>query len=375
MARILSMSPGRTLGAAIGTHDNGFNLVRLVCALLVVVFHGYQLNTLRAGSDPVTAWLMPNTDLGGLAVGVFFLVSGIFISQSWMRDPHLGRYALRRVARIVPGLFVCLLACTVLAYAFFSEQGLAGLLSLAPWRFIFGNTVLHGLQYNIPAQELRIPGVLVGQDLNGPLWTLYWEGRMYVMVALVGLSAALPLRSWMRGCALFLLLAANLFPDVDGGYVWEVRMWSLFLVGMLVQTLAADLRIGPVQVGCALALAALNWTRSAALTPSPLTWFGIALVACTLALWVGGLRMPRLAHIQRHDYSYGVYIYHWPVIMMLRAALPPIGALRLTVLAIAVTLAAAVLSWHLVEAPAQRAVRNWLRRGRVATAKAPERVS
>ncbi|GAB3412947.1 acyltransferase [Massilia agilis] len=361
----------RSLGSAIEDHGNGFNLVRLVCALLVVVFHGYQLNTLRAASDPATLWLQPAADLGSLAVGVFFLVSGIFITQSWMRDPHPGRYALRRVARIVPGLFACLLVTTVAACAFFSDQGLATLLGPAPWRFIFGNTALHELRYIIPPEELRIPGVLGGQDLNGPLWTLYWEGRMYVMVALVGLAAALPLATWMRACALFLLLAANVFPDVAAGYVWEVRLWSMFLAGMLLQTVAGSLRVGPLQVACAFALLALNWTRFGALTPSPLTWFGIALAAGALALWAGSARVRHIGHIQRHDYSYGVYIYHWPVLLMLRAALPPTGALRLTALAMIVTLALAVLSWHWVEAPALRAARRWLRRARPAVANTP----
>jgi peptidoglycan/LPS O-acetylase OafA/YrhL len=360
----------RTLGSAIQTHANGFNLVRLACALLVVVFHGYQLNTLRAAADPVTDWLRPVADLGGLAVAVFFLISGIFVTQSWTRDPHLGRYALRRVARIVPGLFVCLLATTVVAYAFFSDQGLAGLATSAPWRFIFGNTVLHELRYIIPPEELRIAGVLKGQDLNGPLWTLYWEGRMYVMLALVGLGAVLPMATWLRTCSLFLLVAANLFPDVAAGYVWELRLWSMFLAGMLLQTLAPQLRVGPVQVACALALAALNWTRFAALTPSPLTWFGIALAAGAAALWIGSARVPGIGHIQRHDYSYGVYIYHWPVILVLRTMLPPTGALRLTALAIVVTLVLAALSWHLAEAPVLRLVHGWLRRSRGAPASA-----
>jgi peptidoglycan/LPS O-acetylase OafA/YrhL len=354
----------RTLGSAIETHANGFNLVRLVCALLVVVYHGYQLNTLRAATDPMTEWLQPVADLGGLAVAVFFLISGIFVTQSWTRDPHPGRYALRRVARIVPGLFVCMLATTVLACVFFSEQGLATLSTGAPWRFIFGNTALHELHYIIPPEELRIPGVLGGQDLNGPLWTLYWEGRMYVMLALVGLAAALPMTTWLRACSLFLLLAANLFPDVAAGYVWELRMWSMFLTGMLLQTLAPQLRVGPLQVACALALVALNSTRFAALTPSPLTWFGIALAAGAAALWIGSARVPRIGHLQRHDYSYGVYIYHWPVILMLRAALPPIGALRLTALAIVTTVLLAALSWHLVESPVLRLVHAWLRRRR-----------
>jgi peptidoglycan/LPS O-acetylase OafA/YrhL len=353
----------RTLEQATASHDNGFNLVRLVCATLVVVFHAFPMNSARPGaSDPVSPLLAPHTDLGALAVGVFFLISGIFISQSWERDPHLGRYALRRAARIVPGLFVCLLLTTALAVGLFSDTGWRGMLAPAPWRYIFGNTTLHWLRYIIPPEELKLPGVFGGETLNGPLWTLYWEGRMYVVVALVGLAAALPLRTWMRGAALFLLAAANLFPDVIGGYVWETRLWSLFLTGMLLHTLARDLRIGWRHVACALALAGLNWTRSAALTPSPLTWFGILLVAGTLALAVGSVQLPFAAHLQRHDYSYGIYIYHWPVLLMLRTAFAPLGHWRLLALGLLVTGVLAVLSWHLVEAPALRKVRGLLRR-------------
>ncbi len=353
----------RTLDQATASHDNGFNLVRLVCATLVVVFHAFPMNSARPGaSDPVSPLLAPHTDLGALAVGVFFLISGIFISQSWERDPHLGRYVLRRVARIVPGLFVCLLVMTVLAIGLFSSTGWRGLLEPAPWNYIFGNTVLHWLRYIIPPEELKIPGVFGGETLNGPLWTLYWEARMYVVVALVGISAALPLRTWMRGAALFLLAAANLFPDVLSGYIWEVRLWSLFLTGMLIHTLGRDLRIGWRHVACALALVALDWTRSKALTPSPLTWFGIFLVAGTFALAVGTARLPFARHVQRHDYSYGIYIYHWPVLLVLRTAFAPLGHWRLLALGLVVTGVLAVLSWHFVEAPALRAIRRRLRR-------------
>ena len=349
----------RSLEAAISSHGNGFNLVRLVCAFLVLVYHAWVLNRAAPGRDPLTQLLAPTTDTGALAVGVFFVISGMFVARSWMNDPHLLRFAVRRVVRIVPGLFACLLLSTVVAVVFFSAPGWRGLLDAAPWRYIFGNTVLHGLLYNIPKEELVIAGVLGGQNLNGSLWTLYWEGRMYVMLALIGLAAALPLRSWMRGTALFLLLAANLFTDVAGGYVWEVRLWSLFLTGIVLQTLAPELRIGWRHVGCAVALLLLNWTSFAANTPSPLSWFGIALVAVTLTLCVGSKQLPWTGHVQRHDYSYGIYIWHWPVIIMLRELLP-VGPVAQAALASAVVLPIAMLSWHLVELPALRAARRWL---------------
>lgn len=358
----------RPLAAAIASHDNGFNLVRLVCALLVVVFHGWSMNLAQPGvSDPVSRMLAPNGDLGGLAVGVFFLISGIFVTQSWVRDPHLLRFALRRVARILPGLFVCLLVTTVVAVLFFSPHGWHGLFERATWRYVFGNTVLHRLRYIIPPSELSLAGVLDGQPLNGSLWTLYWEGRMYVMVALIGLCAALPLLTWLRGAAVFLLLAANLFPDVAAGYIWEVRMWSLFLSGMLLYTFSAELRVGAMHAAGALVFVALNATRWADLTPSPLTWFGIALFACTLALSAGSAAAP-LRHLQRHDYSYGIYIYHWPVLLMLRASLPPLGPVATTALAILATGIMAMLSWHFVEAPAQALARRWLKRSAAAQA-------
>ena len=354
----------RTLAEAIGSRGNGFNLVRLLAALAVVVFHSYQLNTLGAdAADPLTRVLLPVLDLGSVAVGVFFMVSGVFITQSWMNDPHALRFAARRVARIVPGLLVCSLTTVVMAVVFFSGPGWAGLLDWAPWRYVLGNTVLHGLVYDIAPQELRLPGVLLGQDLNGPLWTLYWEGRMYVMVALMGLAAVVPLRQWMGWCGLFLLVAAQLLPAVLSGFVWEVRLWSLFLVGVLLQVGSNSIRVGPAVVVCAALLVAMNWTRNAALTPNGFTNFGVSLFFGALALWVGTAVRTNsrvMQHIGRHDYSYSVYIYHWPLILMLRAALPPMGPLALLATTLAVLAPIALCSWHWIEAPALARMRGLL---------------
>lgn len=363
---IFSPSRARTLSQVLTSHDNGFNLVRLLCALLVVAFHAWQLNTVAPAADPLSPLFAPHADLGAVAVGVFFLISGMFVTRSWMHDPHLLRFGARRLARILPGLAVCLVLTTCSAVLFFSEAGWRGLFSAPVWRYIGGNAVLHGLQYIIPPSEQAIAGVLNGQALNGPLWTLYWEARMYVMVALLGMAALLPMRAWLRAAAAFLLLAANLFPTVLSGYIWEERMWSLFLCGILLQTLAPRLRVDWRHVLCALVLMGLNWTRSAAMTPAGTTWFGIALVLGALALWLGTLSLAPLGavgrHLQRHDYSYGIYIYHWPVLLMVRASLPPLGGPALFAAGLALILPLAICSWHAIEAPALQALRRRLTR-------------
>jgi peptidoglycan/LPS O-acetylase OafA/YrhL len=342
----------RTIAAAIDSRDNSFNLVRLVAALLVVLYHTAIHAPLGAGPDPVSALLLPVADAGAIAVDVFFVLSGLFITQSWMRDPNVARFLARRAARLVPGLLACLALTTTVAVLFFSDAGAARLADPATWRYIFNGAALHWLRYIIPPQELALPGVLGGQPLNGPLWTVYWEGRMYVMVALIGFAAIMPMRRWMMAMSLLLALCAFEFPRVLAGYVWEARLWSLFLCGMLLQTLATGVRFGIRQFAVACALLALNSTRWLAVEGQTLTLVGVILAAVTLALWVGSSRALRWRHLQKHDYSYAIYIYHWPVMLMLKSMLPPMGMWSMLIATLAVVLPLSILSWHCVESPA-----------------------
>lgn len=353
-------TPRRTLAEAADASDNGFNLVRLATALTVAYFHAYMTTGTIPALEPLGKLFSPAADTGRLSLAVFFLISGFFVTRSWINDPHLGRFAARRAARLLPALAVCVPLMTLCAVLFFSAPEAHGIFSRDTWQYILTNVGLHGLRFVIPDTEWHINGVLGGQAINAPLWTLFWEGRMYVMVALLGMAAALPLRQWFMGCAAFLLLATQLFPDVASGYVWETQLWSMFLVGMLCCTLAAQLRVGPVQVACAVVFVAINWTRTASMGPTGFTWFGLALVCTALALSAGSTRMQRWAYLRRHDYSYGIYLYHWPIMTMLKAAIPSMTALPMIAAGIGLTIPMAMLSWHLVEAPAMRAMRRQL---------------
>jgi len=75
----------------------------------------------------------------------------------------------------------------------------------------------------------------------------------------------------------------------------------------------------------------------------------IAYIVLWLAYVPGGwLR----AYNRVGDYSYGVYIYAFPVQQALIASFPDMGAMGVFLSATAITLPLAIASWHYIEKPA-----------------------
>ena len=81
---------------------NNLNAIRLIAAFLVLFGHSFVFLGLP---EPLfLSW----DHLGPLAVYIFFTISGYLITESWDRDPHLGRFFARRALRIFPGLAICI---------------------------------------------------------------------------------------------------------------------------------------------------------------------------------------------------------------------------------------------------------------------------
>ena len=73
------------------THPgNNFDAIRVVAATMVLYSHHFAL----------TGQMEPSFfgihSLGGLAVTIFFVLSGYLVNASWQRDPNLWRFGLRR---------------------------------------------------------------------------------------------------------------------------------------------------------------------------------------------------------------------------------------------------------------------------------------
>jgi peptidoglycan/LPS O-acetylase OafA/YrhL len=199
----------------------------------------------------------------------------------------------------------------------------------------------------------RLPGAFptnpFPHDVNGSLWTLPIELRLYVGVLLAGLVGLLS-RRWAWLVALLALIAAfaarpDWFPLRPNDRVVQ-ELALLFGLGSLawVWRDALPVSLGGAAIAFLLVVVDPGGLPRTALF-APLLAYVVLVLAYHPALqWRGFNRVG--------DYSYGLYVYSFPVQQTLMQRLPALDPHGLFALALPLALLVAVASWHFVEAPA-----------------------
>jgi peptidoglycan/LPS O-acetylase OafA/YrhL len=349
----------------IGSRDNALGLIRLVLACFVVISHAPELAFGSKEREPLT-WAFGTISFGDLAVDGFFIISGYLIGLSYLKEPQLGPYLAKRVARIFPGYVVSYIVCLCIVLPL---AGGAALTVMAAPRVIFDWLTIQPPRF-IAFEGSHYPA------LNGPMWSLAYEFRYYVAVVLLGRLQLLP-----RPSVNFLLfgmfaiadiaLRFGLLGDVDAnvGFMTAavvglpslmIRLGLMFTAGLCMMHVAKMLPVSSLAQMACLALLLLGLR-------SP--WFvevNVAIFGGMLIFMVAfSLRGTRLASINRaNDVSYGTYLYAWPINKLILWYFPEIGVTVLTVITIALALVAGALSWFAVERPMIRITSEYLTRRR-----------
>jgi peptidoglycan/LPS O-acetylase OafA/YrhL len=171
------MAPSPTLDQKISKHDNNFNLIRLLAASCVIYFHSFALSA-KPSYDVLSQLVAPWSNAGGLALGIFFLISGIFVTQSFYRQRSWVDFIVKRTLRIWPGLVFCLLLTATLACLIESEVGPARFWRHASyWEYLWQNATMR-LEFFIDGVFRSHPNTAI----NGSLHTLVLEVKMYGVV-------------------------------------------------------------------------------------------------------------------------------------------------------------------------------------------------
>lgn len=330
--------------ATFPSRRNSLNAIRLCLAALVIVSHTWPIGGF--GPDPQVG----RFTLGTISVAGFFAISGWLITQSRLRLP-LNGFLWRRALRIYPGYLAALLAVGFL----FAPIGAA--IAGTPYSLSDGATFVRA---NL---LLLINQFSVGQTLppsaypawDGAMWTLFSEAVCYVAI---GVIVSLVARRHLTATVVTLGVVASVatmrsaglsarLPWLPGWVFDFVSLAPFFCAGSALFLLRHRV---PMHGGVATAAAVLLAVVFATSAPQP---FG-ALPIAYLAMWLGSRR--GLAKVgARHDLSYGVYLYGFPVQQLLAlSGGSELGPAVYTAVSLVVTWPIAALSWLLVERPAQR---------------------
>lgn len=341
--------------------DNNFNLIRAVAATAVLVSHAWPLTLGPGTPEPFQA--LTGQTLGSLAVYVFFATSGFLIATSFARRPDPWAFLAARALRLLPGLFVSLLLVAYAMGPLVTALPAADYLAdPAVSRFVLRNMALVSPAYGLPGVFAANPYPAV----EGSIWTLAYEVVCYLGVLAAGLLGAFRDRRWMAACLavygavwgglwlVCLITGQGIHPRIDDLHRLSLPFATGVLIFVLRDRLVLSAR-GLLVVWAVWGLARI--AVSAAADP--------ALVAALAysTFWLAYVpRGPLLAYNRLGDYSYGIYIYAFPLQGLMVWLFGPMAPWTNIALALPAVLVCAVLSWHLVEAPALTLRHRWARR-------------
>jgi len=350
MENIAGRLSAPTLGDLNKGTDNNLTLLRAIAAVAVALSHSYLTVTGDPDSRPLLS--LTGFSIGYHAVNIFFFVSGLLVTQSWVNRSSLITFSVARGLRIFPALIASTFIVTFFLGAMMTSLSLTDYLTSADtFRYFLQTATLIEPDGVLPGLFTQAPDP---STVNGSLWTLRYELICYVALAIIGFSGIFN-RPRIFLCvsvfAGFALIAMSTLPvaydtTIPIGHV--VRFGLCFGLGVIAFQFQRSIIVHWSGVVALIALAAL----------ASETVFYPSILYVTTAystLWLAYVPKGRIRLFNNAgDYSYGIYIYTYPIQQTLISLFPTIVPEQMFVLTVLLTLPLAVASWHLIEKPSLR---------------------
>jgi peptidoglycan/LPS O-acetylase OafA/YrhL len=339
--RLVTAFPGPTLAdrlAAAANRPAGFDYLRFLLASAVIVTHAFMLTLVDVNpARPLIAMILP----------MFFALSGFLVCGSLVRCKTLVDFLALRVLRLLPALAVETTLSAVVIGVIFTVLPLDAYFTDPMFRGYF-TSIIGIVKYKLPGVFLTNPWP---ELVNGQLWTLKFELYSYMLLAMA-------------------VLLGLVRPKIRFGIFVAVSMPLFFVLGGLVFVKTPTLAVhGPVLVACFAAgvaaflyrerivwsgrLFAVALVASLACLSVPLGDYAVAVPVTYATIYLGLLDPHRISLVRTGDYSYGLFLYGYPIQQATIAAMGEPGRHWSINLAVAypIALAVAGFSWWCVERP------------------------
>lgn len=341
----------------------GFNMLRLILASGVVLWHCFPLTV---GSpeqiDGTPLWFLVSS-----MVPMFFALSGFLVIASADRLP-VQSFLMNRIARIFPALVVVIFATAFIIGPAVSTLPLRDYFSQPQtWRYLLGAVGL--IRFELPGVFTDNP---TAGTVNGALWTVPHELLCYLIVAgLIVLGLA---RSWwaiatlllafFSGALLVEITMPGTFPPLVERVLRSVhfaqgaKIIPFFMFGALAHIFRHRLPLGKgLALLCLAIILAVGFLLDPGIRKHALFWLLAGPPLTYLTVWAGMVHIPEPRLLHGRDISYGVYVWHFPILQLIVWQTGIVRWWLLGVLGIVPIVVVALASWVLAEGP----IHTWRR--------------
>jgi peptidoglycan/LPS O-acetylase OafA/YrhL len=310
----------------------------------------------------------PGPSGGFIGVDVFFVISGFLITSIVVSEIAEGRFSLtsfyeRRARRILPALIFVISVCFIIGWTLLFPVELNDLGQSAFATALFLSNVYFTLTLDYFSQGAEFVPLL-------HTWSLAVEEQFYLFFP--PLLMLLAWLGWQRplfvviGLSLLSLLGAIIVLPLKPDWVfyliffraWELGAGAILALACLPAPKRRALREGLALAGLAAIFVPVFTFTSA--TPFPGAAALPPVIGATILIWVGAkgggsLVSSLLAHpalVWVGLISYSLYLWHWPILAFIRIGLDSVVLpMEIAVFAVALSVAMAWLSFHVVERP------------------------
>ena len=352
----------KTFDAVLQQHKGlgpGFDFLRIGLAVSIVAFHAFIL----AGNPGIRStpfWFAEYAQ-----VPMFFALSGFLVAGSAMRL-SLRNFLINRSLRIIPALGVDVTICALIIGPLVTTVSLGDYLSSTQFFQYFLN-VSGWIHYDLPGVFRDHPTT----NVNGALWTVPYEMFCYMIMSALIVTrwvtkpsrvAALAIGLYVLGMLVEKLgghLPASVLPALEFAFVSRGSQLLLaFVVGILAYQIKRWLPYSWTIFAacCAVCLCAAIEMPSGMQDAVANRIIGIpVLVYMTVFLGLTPIPIPKL--IRSGDYSYGVYLYHDPLLQVIIGLFPAValvpgyGAIFVLAAGLVAVSGLAAFSWTFIEKP------------------------
>lgn len=290
--------------------------------------------------------------IGTIAVDIFFITSGFLVTTSLLTRQSTLQFIWARVLRIFPALLVMLFLTVFGLGTYFTSLPLRSYLT-APetYRYLLKcSTLINGVSYTLPGVFHDNP---YKYSVNGSLWSMYYEMQMYCILTVIWVALRAMYKDRLEIFKLSIVVcaaAAGVLLIIRHFFYLPVETTFVRLFFMFFSGAAFYILKEYVTLSHSLFLLLIIAMLLSVIASKHAFFIVYTLTITYVLFYIAYIPSGLIRHYNSvGDYSYGIYIYAFPIQQSIAALIPGVSVFAMLLISPLVAICFGAVSWHLLE--------------------------